>query len=117
MRALDTARDHQNLETSNMPDFRPYFKIVSPLDRPPRGWYYRCAMNDSRPESTNLMTRASRDKAPDAALERLAPRRGPDRPDSPDLHVTAVRRLPAVAALFAPFPEAIDPRLRSALES
>ena len=29
----------------------------------------------------------------------------PDRPDSPDLHVTAVRRLPAVAGQYAPFPD------------
>src|SRR5262245_2062839 len=64
-----------------------------------------------------------RDGALDAALERLiAPRtstsvgRPPDRPDTPDLHVTAVRRLPAVAAEFAPFPQ-LDERLRSALNA
>ena len=43
-----------------------------------------------------------RDHALDAALERLAP--GPhaveERPDSPDHHITAVRRLPAVAGQF-----------------
>src|SRR5205085_2366007 len=50
----------------------------------------------------------------DAALERLAA--GPiDRPDTPDLHVTAVRRLPAVTAQFAPFPETLDVRLKHAL--
>jgi DEAD/DEAH box helicase domain-containing protein len=32
-----------------------------------------------------------------------------------DAHVTAVRRLDAVAAAYAPFPDAIDPRLRRAL--
>ena len=34
-----------------------------------------------------------------------------------DPHVTAVKRLPAVAARFAPFPEAMDPRLRRAMEA
>src|SRR3989441_7628844 len=37
--------------------------------------------------------------------------------DTPDLHVTAVRRLPAIAARYAPFPAALDQRLRQALES
>src|SRR6185436_7670078 len=34
-----------------------------------------------------------------------------------DPHVTAVRRLPPVAARFSPFPEALDPRLRRALRA
>ena len=34
-----------------------------------------------------------------------------------DPHVTAVRRLPAVAAQYAPFPEALDARLRRALRA
>ena len=34
---------------------------------------------------------------------------------SPDLHVTAVRRLEAAAAEYAPFPGAVDARLRAAL--
>jgi len=50
----------------------------------------------------------------DQALGRLADG-AIDRPDTPDLHVTAVRRLPAVAAQYAPFPEALDPRLTRAL--
>jgi DEAD/DEAH box helicase domain-containing protein len=50
----------------------------------------------------------------DQALGRLADG-AIDRPDTPDLHVTAVRRLPAVAAQYAPFPEALDPRLKRAL--
>ncbi|MSO45422.1 MAG: DEAD/DEAH box helicase [Acidobacteria bacterium] len=67
-----------------------------------------------------LATRSGRDGALDAALDRLAP--GPlngvrDRPDTPDSHVTAVRRLPAVAARYAPFPAVLDPRLRRALET
>src|SRR5712691_5597728 len=37
------------------------------------------------------------------------------RPDTPDHHVTAVRRLPAVAAQYAPFPAALDARLTGAL--
>jgi len=50
----------------------------------------------------------------DQALGRLADG-AIDRPDTPDLHVTAVRRLPAVAAQYAPFPESLDPRLTRAL--
>jgi DEAD/DEAH box helicase domain-containing protein len=61
-------------------------------------------------------TRTRSDGALDAALERLGGR-DVDRPDTPDLHVTAVRRLPAVAAQLAPFPDAIDPRLKRALAS
>ena len=40
-----------------------------------------------------------------------------DRPDTPDEVVTAVRRLPAVEAAYAPFPEGIDPRIKAAFES
>jgi DEAD/DEAH box helicase domain-containing protein len=36
----------------------------------------------------------------------------PDRPDTPDAWVTAVRRLPARPAAYAPFPDRIDERLR-----
>src|SRR3954466_1591603 len=52
------------------------------------------------------------------ALDRLAPGLPPDaivRADTPDSHVTAVRRLPAVAAQYAAFPDALDPRLTRAL--
>ena len=38
-----------------------------------------------------------------------------ERPDAPDAWITAVRRLPAQAAAFAPFPGDIDDRLRAAL--
>jgi DEAD/DEAH box helicase domain-containing protein len=76
-------------------------------------------------EGTGLVTRSRHDGALDEALERLtggrvSPRTNEtrinlDRPDTPDLHVTALRRLPPVAARFAPFPEPLDERLRAAL--
>jgi DEAD/DEAH box helicase domain-containing protein len=52
------------------------------------------------------------------ALDRLAADLPTDslvRADTPDSHVTAVRRLPAVAAQYAPFPAALDARLTRAL--
>jgi len=71
-------------------------------------------------ELTTTETRVrkpGRDGALDAALDRLVPGRLPDRPDNPDGHVTAVRKLPAVQAEFAPFPAGLDDRLTSALET
>ncbi len=59
---------------------------------------------------------ARKDVALQGALERLAPGPWIERPDMPDGLVTAVRRLPAVEAQYAPFPETLDPRLRAALE-
>src|SRR5260221_1391867 len=56
------------------------------------------------------------DGALDAALERIGGR-ALDRPDPPELHVPAVRKLPAVAAQLTPFPEALDSRLKEALQS
>jgi DEAD/DEAH box helicase domain-containing protein len=50
------------------------------------------------------------------ALERLAPGPWVERADTPDGVVTAVRRQPPVAARYAPFPDAIDARLRAAFE-
>jgi DEAD/DEAH box helicase domain-containing protein len=50
------------------------------------------------------------------ALERLAPGPWVERADTPDAVVTAVRRLPPVPACYAPFPDAMDARLREALE-
>jgi DEAD/DEAH box helicase domain-containing protein len=67
--------------------------------------------------TTGLAARSKRDGALDEALDRLAPGRLPERPDTPDQHVTAVRRLAAVPARFAPFPERLDARLCRALES
>jgi DEAD/DEAH box helicase domain-containing protein len=57
------------------------------------------------------------DGALDAALERLAPGGRIERQDTPDLHVTALRRLAAIPAQFGEFPDAIDERLRGALIS
>jgi DEAD/DEAH box helicase domain-containing protein len=66
----------------------------------------------STTEATALSTRpGGRDRALDAALDRLNAGRSLDRPDAPDLRVTAIRRLPAVPARCAPFPEVLDPRL------
>ena len=59
---------------------------------------------------------ARQDNALDQALGRLADG-AVDRPDTPDLHVTAVRRLEAVPAQYAPFPAALDGRLTQALAS
>jgi DEAD/DEAH box helicase domain-containing protein len=75
--------------------------------------------------------RLGRDGALDAALQRLVDGRPPvrrpmeaphslvkrpsERPDTPDLHVTAVRRLPATEAEYAPFPTLLDGRLCAAL--
>jgi DEAD/DEAH box helicase domain-containing protein len=63
-----------------------------------------------------LSTTSRADGALDAALERLGGRDF-DRPDGPDRHVTAIRRLPAVTAHLAPFPAVLDSRLKKALES
>jgi DEAD/DEAH box helicase domain-containing protein len=68
-------------------------------------------------EAAGLMARSRRDGALDEALQRLAPDSPPDRPDTPDLHVTALRRLPPVQAQYAPFPAALDRRLRDVLAS
>ncbi len=51
-----------------------------------------------------------------SALERLAPGPWIQRRDTPDGVVTAVRRLPAVEARYASFPDTLDARLRAALE-
>jgi DEAD/DEAH box helicase domain-containing protein len=72
-------------------------------------------MSDASAIRSGLAPRVGRDGALDAALERLVPGRVPDRPDTPDLHVTAVRRLAAVTAQYVPFPEGLDQRLRTAL--
>jgi DEAD/DEAH box helicase domain-containing protein len=59
-------------------------------------------------------TDPAHDQALQTVLDRLT---GGDveRPDAPDGWVTAVRRLPARSAEYAPFPDAVDSRLRRAL--
>jgi len=52
-----------------------------------------------------------------SALQVLASGSELDRPDTPDEVVTAVRRLPAAEAAYAPFPAGLDPRLRAAFEA
>jgi DEAD/DEAH box helicase domain-containing protein len=64
-------------------------------------------------ERTGLVASSRRDGALDEALHRLSP--SLDRPDTPDLHVTALRRLAPVPAQFAPFPASLDDRLRAVL--
>ena len=52
----------------------------------------------------------------DAVLDRLTGGpAGHDSPDNPDGWVTAVRRQPAAPAVLAPFPDAVDERLRDVL--
>src|SRR6185503_6244534 len=67
------------------------------------------------PETTAIAARSRHDGALDAALQRLVPGHVPDRPDTPDLNVTAVRRLPPAVAQFAAFPGGLDDRLTRAL--
>jgi len=67
--------------------------------------------------STAVAARSKRDGALDAALDRLAPGPALERQDTPDLHVTAVRRLPATPAQYAPFPPELDDRLTRTLHT
>ncbi len=60
---------------------------------------------------------SGRERALDAALDRLVPGLRTGRPDTPDLHVTAVRRLEALPARLVPFPDVLDARLRAALHA
>ena len=61
-------------------------------------------------------TDAAHDQTLQAAVDRLTGGLS-DRPDRPEAWVTAVRRLPACAAQFAPFPGDVDHRLRQVLGS
>ena len=65
------------------------------------------------PATDALTRRSSRDGAIEkavAALDAL------NRPDTPELRVTAVRRIDPIAAEYAPMPEGVDARLTRALE-
>jgi DEAD/DEAH box helicase domain-containing protein len=66
-------------------------------------------------ETSVLSMRSRRDGALEAALEQLAGAGGT--PDAPDLHVTSLRRLPALPAAYAPFPATLDGRLTEALQA
>jgi DEAD/DEAH box helicase domain-containing protein len=59
-------------------------------------------------------TAPAQNAALEAVLSRLIGSQ-PDRADTPDEWITAIRRQPASDGEFAPFPEVVDPRLRSAL--
>src|SRR5438046_16810 len=89
-------------------------------------------MSDAgRVPNDSLATRSGRDGAVAAAIERLVGTRFPallssspedferrlvgERPDTPDLQITAARRVPAAAAEYVPFPAGLDPRLSEAL--
>ena len=62
-----------------------------------------------------LRTREKKEVALQGALQVLAPGEALDRPDTPDEVVTAVRRLPAIPARYAPYPDGLTPRLVDAL--
>jgi DEAD/DEAH box helicase domain-containing protein len=62
-------------------------------------------------------TGPAREQALVAALERFGAGRSIAPADQPDGWVTTVRTLPAVEARYAPWPDAIDPRLRTALQA
>ena len=73
---------------------------------------------DSQPGSPGLSKRGRTDPAHDLALQTVVDGLtggSIQQPDSPDAWITAVRRLPAQAATFAPFPGNIDERLQAAL--
>ncbi len=62
-----------------------------------------------------LRIREKKEVALQGALQVLAPGEALDRPDTPDEVVTAVRRLPAIPARYAPYPDGLTPRLVDAL--
>jgi DEAD/DEAH box helicase domain-containing protein len=73
---------------------------------------------DDKPKAIKRFeTRASKEIAVEAALDRLVPGNRRQYPDSPDGMITAVRRLDAIAAQCAPFPDSLDPRLRAVLSA
>ena len=94
-----TLVDSQILKFSDSQIFGALSRLgLSPLDRPClRLVLSASCQKRSEARNSRAATRSRRDGALDAALERLAPAGPLARPDTPDLHVTAVRRLPAVA--------------------
>jgi DEAD/DEAH box helicase domain-containing protein len=73
--------------------------------------------DDDRRALQRTGLRAGKDVAVEAALDRLVPGHRAVYPDSPDRIVTAVRRLEAIDAQHAPFPDTLDRRLASVLTS
>src|SRR5690606_1938390 len=61
-----------------------------------------------------LRTDLAHEHALQGALERLTGGVA-DRPDTPDGWITAVRRLPALDARYAAFPDGVDERLQAVL--
>ena len=68
---------------------------------------------EARQAIGRLDARAGKDVAVQAALDRLAPDGA--QADSPDRVITAVRRLHAIQAQYAPFPDELDARLTGVL--
>ncbi|HTM31315.1 MAG TPA: DEAD/DEAH box helicase [Vicinamibacterales bacterium] len=62
-----------------------------------------------------LRTQERKELALQTALQVLAPGSATERPDTPDGVITAVRRIQATPAAFAPFPDELDHRLIAAL--
>jgi DEAD/DEAH box helicase domain-containing protein len=67
------------------------------------------------PSNALPVVSGDKDQLLQQALGRLQASPRPGGPDEADPIVTSSRRLPAVAASYADFPETTDPRLRSAL--
>ncbi len=65
------------------------------------------------PQTVPVRT-GDKDRSLQEAVGRLSVSRGPGGPDA-DAVVTTTRRLPAMPAAYAPYPEQTDPRLRAAL--
>jgi DEAD/DEAH box helicase domain-containing protein len=87
----------------------PAINLQKPIERGIASPYIRQAMLPARSDPARTL-------ALDAVLDRITGvPAGHDRPDNPDGWITAVRRQPAAAAAFAPFPEAVDQRLRDVL--
>jgi DEAD/DEAH box helicase domain-containing protein len=79
----------------------------------------RAMLPSRRTDPAHLSAGASA-KADDHALQTAVDRFTggvAQRPDAPDAWVTAIRRLPAQAPEYSPFPDALDERLRAVLQA